>query len=183
MLRRAVKLLVVWNIILTTLLLASLGANAMFVQASNDPPVQVFTADLQNFGGDNSSTTSTIAIDQASPIQLTTVKVKLSSDHNHVCLVSATAGLEGRIAPTQASNVIFGLSMDTNTPTDPASDRRTVLETSGVRAGTGSTTLGFNNLRGVHNFYFSGRLVNTQFNDPADVKSASMIVVCLVKRI
>lgn len=183
MLRRTVKLIVVWNIVLTVLLLASLGANAMFVQAANDPPVQVQTASLQDSGGDDSSSTSAVTINGTSPQTLTSVTVKVSTLHNHVCLVSATADLSAALIGTQGSNVIFGLGMDTQTATDPASERRVAVEPSGVRAATGSTTLGFDNVRGQHTFYFSGRLPNTQFNDSSTVNAASIIVVCLKKHI
>lgn len=183
MFSRPVKLLALWNAVLSALLLGSLAVNAVFVQASNDPPAEVFTSITETVGGDGSSTTNPVVITGTSPQVLTSVVAKVDIKHNHVCVVTGTADVSAALVGSQGSNVIFGLSMDTNTATDAASDRRVAVEPSGVRLATGATTFAYFGLQGKHTFYLSARLPNTSFNDQPTVNSASITVVCLQKKV
>lgn len=183
MFSRPVKLLALWNAVLSALLLGSLAVNAVFVQASNEPPAEVFTSTTETVGGDGSSTTTPVVITGTSPQVLTSVTAKVDVKHNHVCVVTGTADVTAALSGTQGSVVILGLSMDSNSTTDIASDRRVQVEPSGVRIATAATTLSYFALQGKHTFYLSARLPNTSFNDQPTVNSASITVVCLQKRV
>ncbi len=49
-LERSIRLLNTWQLVLSVVLLVSLGANAAWVQAAADPPVRVYTASLNDPG-------------------------------------------------------------------------------------------------------------------------------------
>jgi hypothetical protein len=178
---RSIKWIIFWNIMLTVALFVSLAANAVWVQAADDPPVKVATVNLGHVGGDHSESTADVVINGTAPQSLVSATVDLGTKHSHVCLVTATAATDANIVGSKGSVVVFGLNMDDSGSTVEASDRRIKVETGGVLVGNGATTLGFDNLQGTHTFYLSARLPNTQFNDNPTVSAASMTVVCLKK--
>lgn len=173
------KWIVRWNIVLTVLMLASLGMNAAWVQAANDPPVRVYTATLQDNGGDGSATTVDDSITGTTPDTLVSVATaNLSAAHNHICLVTASAeanwGGNG--------SYIFGLSMDGGAVVAESERRIEFVDTADNDSTWTevSTTYAFTNVSGSHTFYFSARK-NAAGNANMTVTASSMTLVCVKK--
>lgn len=108
---RRFRLLLIWNTVLTVILLISLGANAVFVRAAGDPPVKVFsvTTDDADIGGD---TSSKLVIDSRRQKRLMPIELDLSTDQAHHCV--AVASLEIR-QPQQAGRYEVALGWETGT--------------------------------------------------------------------
>lgn len=116
---RRFKFLVLWNVALTVILIASLSANAIWVQASADPPVRVFHAELDDSGIDFgnaafkniSSTTFT---------QVAAVPATLSTNHVHYCVINASVGANWN----GQGQYTIGIGYDDNTKILPYSKRQ-----------------------------------------------------------
>lgn len=179
------RLLTIWLAVVTVLLLLSLGMNAAWVQAANDPPVHVFTANSQDLGGghaqNNYNPALTISSDSVATV-LAQKTITLSAAHTHTCLVMASAEVDR----SQDANAIlqFTLTMDsTSGVANKAAHRRVEFNpyaTDQEDYKEVSTALGFDNVSGSHTFYFLGRR-NTGVSASANVSAASMIIACFRK--
>lgn len=183
---RANRLLTLWLTVITVLLLLSLGMNAAWVQAANDPPVRVFTTTLQDLGGghaqNNYIPALTIASESA-PTVLAQKTITLSTAHRHTCLVTASAEIDR----SQDANALlqFTLTMDdsTNGVANKPAHRRVEFDTYASDKEDYeevSTAFGFDNVSGTHTFYFLGRR-NTGASASANVSAASMMIACFRK--
>ncbi len=90
------KLLVTWNIVLTTLLIVTLAVAAISVQAANDPPVEVFSATYDHAAGTAGTSTGTDkTISSTTYTDLLTVPVNFTGqNHNHYCAIVASANVK-----------------------------------------------------------------------------------------
>jgi hypothetical protein len=174
------KWLVLWNVIITGLLVTAVVANLAPAQADN---VKVFTANgIDDVGGDGSSTTVDDIIDSTTPDALVAIATTgLSANHAHICLVTASA--EATFMGTGV--YIFGLSLDAQAGTTAASDRRIeMFDNAGINDDTFeevSTTIAYANLTpGDHTFTFSARK-SAAGNDSLNVSASSITAVCMKK--
>ncbi len=178
---RIVKWIVIWNVSLTILLLASLAGNAAWVQAANDPPIRAYTANLEDVGGDGTSVTTDDIISTTTPDVLVGVTTtNLSVNHPHICIVTASAGA----VHLGDGTYTFGLSQDEILSTVAASDRIIELfDNAGINDDSYeevSTTYAFTGVSGEHTFYFSARKRNAGDGDIL-VSASSITVVCMKK--
>lgn len=180
---RLVKLLVLWNISLSLLFVLSLAFNAVWVNAANDPPVRVFTANADDQGGDHNWNTEPtgLPIDNTVPVSLTRVRVDLG-DHRHTCLVTGSASA---VRTSGGGLWNYGLNMDTTATFKDGSAR--IIEFADFGTDTGgrwevSTIGGWDGVSGKHTFHL---LANK--NSAADPESrafnASIIVSCFRTKI
>lgn len=90
------RLVVIWNLVLTTLLIITLAFVAVSVQASNDPPVEVFTASLDHgVGAAGTGTTTDVHVAGTGYTTILSVPVDFTGqNHNHQCFVSGSANVE-----------------------------------------------------------------------------------------
>ena len=172
--------LVIWNLVVTALLIAAVAASTSPAQAD----VSVFSSGPKaplDDGGDGSSATTDDIIDSTIPDALVTVTTTgLSDRHTHICLVTASAA-----ASFLADGVfIFGLSLDGAASTVSASDRRIEMfnnpDINDDSFEEVSTTLAFPALVGDHSFTFSARK-SLDAGGNLNVAASSMTVVCMRK--
>ncbi|MBI4672113.1 MAG: hypothetical protein HY741_10665 [Chloroflexi bacterium] len=85
------KLFMLWNIVLGVALLLSLGVNAWWAQAANDPPVRIYNAAPEAGGGTTASTTNApdiIGVDGLTDATtILTLNVKPSGTNQWTCLL------------------------------------------------------------------------------------------------
>ena len=107
------KLLIVWNIVLTTLLVVMLGIVATVTYAANDSPVEVFTAELDHPAGIAGNATGTNkVINSTTFLDVLTVSVNFTGQtHNHYCTAIASANV---INPGNGTGHLyeFGVGVD-----------------------------------------------------------------------
>ncbi len=114
---RTGKLLVVWNVVLTTLVLILLGLYASAAQAANDPPVQVFQANQDHAGGKGTATDGRIEVKthgEWTVIQKLTLD--LSGNHNHECAVVANARIFNAPGNSEDNKYELVLTLDNPDP-------------------------------------------------------------------
>lgn len=179
------RFLMLWLAVVTVLLLVSLGMNAAWVQAANDPPVHFFAATSEDLGGGHAQNSYipplTIASESTATV-LAQKRVTLSTAHTHTCLVFASAEIDR----SQNANAIlqFTLTMDsTNGVANKPAHRRVEFDTYASDKEDYeevSTAFGFDNVTGTHTFYFLGRR-NTGVSASANVSAASMMIACFKK--
>lgn len=181
--RSLTKLLVLWNVALSVLVLVGMALYASAAQAANDPPVRVYSANSDDVGGGGTGGTADNTIDGTAPDQLRIVTTSnLSANHPHVCIVTASASAK------YAGNgtYIFGLSMDNAGATVSSSDRRIeMFDNGGINDDSYeevSTVYVFNDVMGSHDFRFSARK-SAAGNGSLVVDASSMSVVCLKKNL
>lgn len=179
---RLIKLVVLWNVALTAVLLVSLLANAAFVQASNDPPVQVFTSSPEDLGGGR-GTGGGVTLDSTSYKVLASITTNnLSDAHKHVCLATGTANVLRYGTGSGFSN--YGMSMDDTSSVQSPSRMSLLFETEDLDAAAASvaSTYGFTNVQGAHTFYFLGaKSADSATN--VTVNNSSMTLVCMKKNL
>lgn len=168
---RRFRLLLIWNAVLTLLLLVSLAGNAMWVQASNDPPVQVASAQLDDVGGGFGTNTSTVVVDSSAYTKISTAKLTMSGGHTHICLATASAFTNG----AAASYHDFAIALDN--PQQPVVASRRQVYTAGALTNEVTTIQAFTNLTGYHEFHLVAR-----GTPAASVFNRGLIVVCLKKQ-
>jgi hypothetical protein len=114
-LEHSIRLLKTWHLLLSVLLLVSLGANASWVQAAADPPIRVYTASPDDAGvGGSSSSTGVFVVTTdhtvSSPLVLLSITTShLSRDHDHICAVTASAKV-GHTGNPEPGIIAIGLS-------------------------------------------------------------------------
>lgn len=176
---RKLKLLVTWNIVLTTVLFLSVFANASFIQAASDPPIKVFTASADDVGG-GGGTGGAVTLDSTSNKTLATVNANLSPNHNHICMVTGSAAVVRYGAGTGYSQ--YNLQMDNAAV--PNAARMTLGYFAGdpdAASKSITTNYGFYNVVGPHTFKFVGAKSAAGATN-VSVNNSSMIVVCLKKQ-
>ncbi len=113
-LERSIRSLKTRNIVLSVLLLISLGANVAWVQAAADPPVRVYTGTLDDAGGGGSSREGDFLIlpehTRERPRRLLSVTTSHLGEHGHTCLVTASAQVS-KPANTSSGTVMLGFSL------------------------------------------------------------------------
>jgi hypothetical protein len=174
------KWLVLWNVIITGLLVTAVVVNLAPAQADN---VKVFSANgINDDGADGSATTVDDSIDSTTPDPLVTITTTgLSNKHSHICLVTGSA--EATFVGTGV--YIFGLSLDADAGTTASSDRRIeMFDNAGINDDTFeevSSTIAYASLSpGDHTFTFSARK-SVASNDSLNVSASSMTAVCMKK--
>ncbi len=109
----SIRVLKTWNVVLTILLIISLGANAAWVQAASDPPVRVYSVTTDDAGAGGHASASEFPITSAhtpeTPLTLITVPTSNLRDHDHICLVTASAQVE-QSGSTLNGGIFLGLS-------------------------------------------------------------------------
>lgn len=123
---RTIRLLVLWNVVLTTvvILLAALYASA--AQAASDPPVRMFqeTVDQDHVAG-GKGLTSTKPVEVALRDRWTliqTMTLNLAGNHNHECALIASSNVSN--APGNSEDNKYELIMTLDDP-DPKLDLAT----------------------------------------------------------
>lgn len=175
------KWMFAWNIALTIMLLIALAATATMAQASNDPPVKVFTATMDDIGSDGIQTSTDTVIDSTAQKSLLFVETpKLSTSHPHICTVIASA------EATRTNNAngvyVFSLAMD-NAGAATSSERRaefTANQGFDQRYEEVSTIFTYTGVTGNHTFRFFARKEAAGAADMT-VSAASITVICLRK--
>lgn len=182
-LERSLRLLKTWNVVLTVLLLASLGANAAWLQAAADPPIRVFGASADDAGGGGSFAEGDMPVlseyTLESPLTLVSVNTShLSRNHGHTCLVTASAKV---YHPTNPSSgiVIVGLSMGRSREIHPPTERWVHLVATpddDQEMEEVTTTFAFTGVRRNQTIRFSAAYYSMGIQT---VANPSMTVVCL----
>ena len=125
---RAVKLLVIWNVVLSTLVLILLGLYTSAAQAANDPPVQMYQAPQAEPAG-GKGTTSTTPVDVQARDKWTLVQ-KLSVDFtgklNHECVVIASTNASNAPGNSEDNKYEFILTLDDPNPIADTATARTI---------------------------------------------------------
>lgn len=115
---RRFRMLVTWNVVLTVVLLASLGANAALVNAAADPPVKVFTAQIEHDGLDwGNGAFKNISSTDYSPVAA--VPINLGTDHFHHCIAVGSMGTDWN----GQGRYTIGVGYDTSANIEPYSKR------------------------------------------------------------
>jgi hypothetical protein len=92
---RAFRLLLIWNIVLTILLLIALAFAAVSAQAANDPPVKVYSASLEHNSGATGGGAANKTISSTTFTDILTVNVNFGTQtHNHQCVVIPSARVD-----------------------------------------------------------------------------------------
>jgi hypothetical protein len=91
----SIKILFTWNLVLTTLLLVMIGITAVSVQAANDPPVKVYSANFDHNSGTNGTGTDADRVITGTAWQnVLSVGVDFTGQsHNHHCVVIGSANV------------------------------------------------------------------------------------------
>jgi hypothetical protein len=179
--KRAFKLLLTWNVVLTVLLLAVLAFAALGAQAATDPPVRVFTATLDHGVAGTGGTTVNAFINSAVPYQtFLTVPVNFTGQsHVHQCLAIGSANVENPGGGT-GNQYVFNIGMDSgfggnSYMTLELADNSGVNDPNFVPVTTNKI---FTNISAApHTFRFGA--YKRQPNDPNfTIHNASMTVIC-----
>jgi hypothetical protein len=175
---RKAKWLVLWNVIITALLLSALAIGTTPAQADN---VRVFAANgINDDGADGSSATVDDVIQSTTTDPLVAISTTgLSAKHSHICVVTASA------EATFAGNgiYVFGIGLDGGAPVEAADRRIEMADNPGVNDDDNeevSTTIAFPGLVGDHTFTFSARK-SSAGNGDLLVSASSMTAVCTKK--
>lgn len=169
---RIVRIILIWNAVLTVVLLVSLAFNAAMALAASDPPVKVYTVSQNDLGGDFASKTAGTSLNSGSYVNLLSTSVTLSSSSTCIVMASTQANAAGN-----ASTHNIGLSVDTTSSIVTGSNREIYFPTT-VGVSEVTTVYGFNNLNGTHTFYLLGT------GTPAmTIGIRSMTVACFSKRL
>jgi hypothetical protein len=183
---RSIRLLKTWFVVLSVLLLVSLGANAVWVQASSDPPIRVYTANADDAGAGGSSTTFSFPIphSNAPPAPRVTLRSVttnfLSRHHDHTCIVIASTDVSiDDPNPYTSTRGLFGLSRGTDPMILVETERIVHLlatEDEDARIEEVSTTFVFTGVRRDETISFSAHWIS---GDDLIAHRPSMTVVCL----
>lgn len=180
------RLLVTWNVVLTTLLIIAFAFVVMSVQASNDPPVEVFTATLDHgVGAAGAGTTTDVHISGTAYQPILSIPVDFTGqNHVHQCFVigsanavnPATGGHTGyrydfttKMDTATSSFALMTLEMSDN----PSHDDANFLPVTTSRIYTGVSA-------GEHTFSFVAREQNAA-NPDLTVTNATITVLCFKK--
>lgn len=185
---RWLKIVIIWNAVLTALLLASLLANANFALAANDPPVKVFTARPAHAGGlDGSGTTNNIAISSDSAwTTLMTVDINFGTqNHAHQCVAIASADVINPFSGSANQRLSYFFDLTVGLPNGGSADGPGTRTVEFINNGTYGNALEsittnrafFNIQNGAHTVYFLGRKSTGAPN--ANVADSSMSVICM----
>lgn len=181
---RLLKLVLVWNAVLTAVLFASLLVNANFAIAANDPPVKVFTSAPQHAGGVDGSSTdgNTTITSDTTWSSLTSVSVNFGTQtHNHQCVAVASADVVNPFSGGAHNAYRFDIALDTFTNDTDTGTGRTldfINSADGQSTQTVTTTRTFFNIpNGTHTIRLLARKFTGAPN--ATASDASMSVICL----
>jgi hypothetical protein len=178
---RRFKFLVLWNAILTVLLVASVGVNAMWAQAAADPPVKVFSTTLDDAGIDFGNAANK-NISSTTFTQVASVPATLSASHIHYCIVTASVGTDWN----GQGQYTIGIGYDDNTQILPYSKRefefidQVIVNHEDFQEV--STQLGVSAFPGNHTFYLLAKK-NSTTSSYLVIDRAVMTVVCLANQI
>lgn len=175
---RKIKILVTWNIVLTTVLFLSVIANASFVQAAADPPVKVFTASAQDIRG-GGNTGGVVNLDSTTQKTLVSVNATLNPNHGHVCAVIGSAIVIRYGTGAGFSN--YNIQMDNDAPST-GSRMGLTFSGSDPDAAQKSVTSNFSfaNVQGNHTFKMIGAK-SAAGGTNVSVNNSTLSVICLKK--
>lgn len=166
---RRFRIVLLWNVVLTALLLVSLAGNALWAQAAADPPIQVAYAQLQDVGGDYGTGTSPVSINSNNYAAIATASLTMGAGHSHVCFATGSAYFAGA-----SSFHTVGIALD-DVASPPAASLRSVDTSASSQEVT--TVQGFNGLSGTHTFYLVAK------GTPAvSAYGRGLIVICMKKQ-
>jgi hypothetical protein len=170
--------LLVWNLVLTILLVALLAGGVGRPSASS--PIQIASAASTapvNVGGDYTSTTLDDTISTGTPDVLVQVSTNLLN-HTHYCLVTASA----QANYDTNGEFTFGLNVDTTASQAAGSANNIELtDNAGIDDDSYeevSSTYGFTVTAGLHTFYWSALALAGS----TVVDNSSMTVACFQVR-
>jgi hypothetical protein len=177
--RGILKWIIVWNLVVTVLLLVTLAARAGLAEAAKEPPVQVFNSSLAVNGGATDQHTAEVPIQQTSYTPLAQVTVNLPQDKPHMCVANASAG-----AAHESGNGLYLVNLKRNGATLSVANRRfELIDNPGVKEPTYKevSTLGaWTELTGANTITFSARK-NSAADPDMTVVAASLNVYCVKK--
>ena len=88
--RSLTKVLVMWNVALSVLVLVGMALYASAAQAANDPPVRVYSANLDDVGADGDATVTNKTVNSTSYTELRKITTeRLGAAHPHADAVHA----------------------------------------------------------------------------------------------
>lgn len=182
---RTTKLIVIWNVVLTVLLIASLGANALWVQAANDPPVQVFSTTQEHPASSNwaatfNDKTVTSSVAWTELLELT---INLPGSHKHQCAAIASMELINPGGGTTDNQYEFTPTLDNTSGAGHDASLRTIdFDDNGSIDDTNflevSTVRFLANINpGPHTFRLVGRKLSAA-DENLTVNDSGMVVLC-----
>lgn len=186
---RTVKLLVVWNVILSTLVLVLLGLYASAAQAANDPPVRVYqAASAEPAGGKGTNSTTPVSVQAHDKW---TLVQKLSVDFtgllNHECVVIASSNVSNAPGNSEDNKYEFILTLDDSNPkTDTATSRiidfdngRSVIDHNDMEV---TASILFHMTDEPHTFYWFAKKLSTNGNPASTMSVANNTLSALCVR-
>lgn len=180
------KLLVAWNIVLTTaLVLVVLGVVVSSVQAANDPPVKVYTASLEHASGIvGTGRTTNVTIDSTVYQTILSLPVNFTGQtHLHYCVAMGSANVINPASSSTGHRYDFSVRGDATVSnyammTLEMSDNGGVDDPNFVPV---STQRVFDALSAApHTFYFVARK-QAAGSPNMVVENASFTVICFKK--
>lgn len=186
---RTTKLLVVWNIVLSTLVLVLLGLYASAAQAAADPPVKAFQANTDHNGGRGTNSTEKISVTHGNKWTLIQkLSVDLSGTHNHECAVTANSRAYNEPGNTEDNKYEFVLTLDDSNPSTNLATTRTIDFDNGRvfydhddTAVTSSAL--YHATNEPHTFYWFARKLSDDANPPSHmtIENSTLWAVCVKK--
>ncbi len=188
---RMIKALLIWNVILSTLVLLLIGLYASAAQAANDPPVRMFQTPLDH-GASGKGGASTTPVEIKARDKWTLVQklsVNLTGDHNHECAVIASSNASNAPGNSVDNKYQFILTLDDPNPNANTATTRT------IDFDDGRTVTDHNNMEVTaailyhatnepHTFYWFAKKLSEDANPAATmtVVNTTLTAVC-VKRL
>lgn len=178
---RIVRIILGWNVVLTLLLLGSAAANVASVQASNDPPIRVFTANTQLAGGAGAGQATDILINGTTNSTIADVEIQLPAAKPHICFGFASAEAEH-----QSGQGLYWFNLLRNGVSPTAAQRRIeLIDNGGIqdpKYKEVSTLNTWPNQTGTVTFSFVARKDSAGDSD-IKVTNATLSVICVKKQL
>lgn len=184
----SIKLLLLWNVSLTMLVLLLLGLYATAAQAANDPPLRAFyaTSDHGSSGKGVGNTRPIQVTSRTSWTLLQKLTVNLSGNHNHECAVMASSNVFNTPGNSEDNKYEFVLTLDDPNPSETLAttrfldfdNERTVSDQ--IDTEVTSTAL-YHATNEPHTFYWLARKVSPNASPPSvmTVARTTMWVLCV----
>jgi hypothetical protein len=172
------KWLVMWNVVITALLVTAVVVSLAPAQADN---LRMFSAQgINDDGADGSAATVDDIINGTAPDALVSITTTgLSPNHTHICLVTASA----EATFVADGTFIFGLALDAGAPTATSERRIEMFNNPNINDDSfeeASTTIAYAGLTGDHTFTFSARK-SAAGGGNLNVSASAMTAVCMKK--
>ncbi len=186
---RTNRLLVLWNVVLTTLVLLLLGLYASAAQAANDPPVRVFQANADHTGGRGVGSTATIQVKTHGDwTLLQKLSVDLNGATNHECAAVASSRVFNASGNAEDNKYEFVLTLDDPDPQGTLATTRVidfdddrVISDHDDQEVTSSSL--YHATNEAHTFYWFARKISEDGKPPTymSVQNSTLWVLCVKK--